>query len=142
GHAPLLFRQERHVQRRYFRLPRDLQTPRRELLLGVGLFWFRARQQPPATCGRERNADLQLWIIFATGAMPRIGPCVIEDVFTARMTLQVHRHDADDVADAVLENQMKRLPTGFGQCAAAGFERTQESVFEERIVRDWCAGTL
>ena len=56
------------------------------------------RQQARTGHRGEWHSDLELGVVIPAGLLVGIGPALIEDVFAARMRLQISRRDPDDLA--------------------------------------------
>ena len=75
-------------------------------------------QEPAAGRRRERHRHLEFGIVAAAGALIGVGPAAIEDVFAARMALEIARRRGDQRAVGRLAStccgcQPVRPPTDF-----------------------------
>src|SRR3546814_2542723 len=70
------------------------------------------RQQPrPRHRGKGRR-DLELWVIGAAGALPRLGPGMVKDIFALAVRLEIGGRRGDQHAVPILDQQRRRLPAG------------------------------
>ena len=137
---PLRFRHEGNVRRGCLAQPAQLHQALSERGFRDRRMRAGGDQQAAAGRRRERHRDLQLRIIAAAGALIGVGPAGIEDVFAARMGLEIARRDADDGAVDRLGDEMLRLPAGACGRRFRYFQRRQESVARERVRRRARAG--
>src|SRR5690606_18667502 len=80
-------------------------------------------QQARAGRGGEGRGDLQLRIVVPAGALPGVGPGVVEHVFALAVALGVGRKRSEQPAATVLEQQRGGGPAGAGADAARVLER-------------------
>src|SRR5262249_40311847 len=131
---PLAFRHEGDVRRRGFAQPGKLDEALGERGLDLVAARSRGGEEPPSGRRRERPGDLQLRVIVAAGALIGLGPAAVEDIFAARMGLEVAGHDAEHMAVLIFRDEMLRLPAGARHGRAGDFERREEVVRYERVV--------
>jgi hypothetical protein len=67
------------------------------------------------------------------GALPRVGPAVVEYIFALAVALEIGRRRGDEVRRLVLDQQRRRSPAGAGADAARILERREECMAEERV---------
>jgi len=84
--------------------------------------------------GRERHGDLELGVISAARALPRVGPAVVEDIFALAMRFQIGGRRGDYVRGAILDQDRRRRPAGAGADAARILQRREERMADERVV--------
>src|SRR5690606_20998193 len=101
--------------------------------IGVGDL---ADKQSRACRWSERHRRLQLRIVRATGALERVGPAVVEDIFALAVTFQIARYCADELACGILEPQMLPKPTCASVRTAAFFKRKKKIIRYEWVIRD------
>ena len=93
----------------------------------------RRRQQARPGHRREGDRDLELGVVAPAGALERIRPAVVEDIFAVGVVLEIHRHGAENGAVPALEDDVARVPAGLRRARAAVFERRQEGVADEGV---------
>ena len=71
-----------------------------------------AHQEPAAGGGRKRHRDLELRVIAAAGAHIGFRPTGVEDVFAARVTLEVARRGGKNGAVDCFDEYVLDLPAG------------------------------
>ena len=84
-------------------------------------------------CRCKGDAHLQFRIIFSPSSMPRVRPCIIEDIFSLRMSFGVHWHDANYFT-LFFNGHVKRLPTCFLASTAAFLKSVEKALLNEGIV--------
>ena len=77
--------------------------------------------------GRERNRNLQLWIIVAAGPFPGVGPAMIEHIFALAMRLEIGGRRSRDAARP-LHQHRKRSPAASFADTARFFQQRQKCV--------------
>src|SRR5438445_9120758 len=92
-----------------------------------------ASEQAGAGNRSERHRDLQLWIIFPTGALPCLGPAVVEHIFALAVGLEIGRRRRNEVSTLVFDQDRRWGPAGPRPDAPRIFQRGKESVAEKRI---------
>ena len=83
--------------------------------------------------GVKGDAHLQFWIVFSPGSMPRVRPCIIENIFSLRVSFGVHWHDANHFTFS-FDRHVKRLPTRFLASTAAFLKSVEKALLNEGIV--------
>ena len=86
------------------------------------------QQQARAGDRSERRGDLQLGIITPTGALPCIGPSVVEDIFALAMALGISGGDRSGMAVRPVDPDRDRLPASTRGGAARSFHDGQEGM--------------
>src|SRR5579863_9412745 len=74
---------------------------------------------------RERHRALQLGIIVAAGALQRVGPGMVENIFALGVAFQIGGQDAHD-RSIFFQRQMGRLPAGARGRRTGRFQRLKE----------------
>ena len=133
GALPLRLRHEGVVQGTDADPLGDLDACGEKLLLHASGTFAVGGQQARAGGGGERDAGLKLRIVLSARPIPGFRPAAVEHVFAPGVRLEVHGRDAEKPV-AVLEHQVKRLPSRLGRSAAARLQGMQETVVEERVV--------
>ena len=77
-----------------------------------------ADQQARAGDRGERHGALQFWIVAAPGALERIRPAVVEDIFALAVRFEIARHRAQQPALRIFQPQVMALPAGAPHGAA------------------------
>ena len=90
-------------------------------------------EQARAGHGRERDGDLELWIILPAGALPRVGPAVVEHIFALAVGLEIGGRRRNQMRRLVLDENRRRSPAGAGADAARILERREKGVADEWI---------
>src|SRR4051812_46024284 len=88
--------EEGDVRRRQLVLHCDRFDRREQLLRTMA-------EQPRPGNRRERDRHLQLGIIIAAGALPRLGPAVVEYIFALAVGLQIGWRRRDQMILAILD---------------------------------------
>ena len=91
-----------------------------------------AEQAAPRN-GRERNCHLELVIIVAPGALPRLRPAMIEDIFALAVGLQIGRGGGGETAVGIVDQDRGRHPAAVPADAVALLEQGEEGAGHERI---------
>src|SRR3546814_14360117 len=90
------------------------------------------RQRPrPRPRGKGRR-DLELWVIGAAGALPRLGPGMVKDIFALAVRLEIGGRRGDQHAVPILDQQRRRLPAG-ARSDAARFRSEERRVGKECV---------
>ena len=94
----------------------------------------RRRQQARPGHRRERDRGLELGVVAPAGALERVRPAVVEDIFAVGVALEVHRHGAEHGAVPALEDDVPGVPAGLRRARAALLECRQKGVADEGVV--------
>src|SRR5580700_8395317 len=91
-------------------------------------------QEPASGRRRERHGDLELWIIAAAGALVGLGPAAVEDIFTARVALDVAGRGGERRAAGGFDDEVLSLPAGPPANRAGLLQCRQEIMRYERVI--------
>src|SRR5208282_5867591 len=130
---PLLLGREGDVERGDAEPPRHLDHAGDERLARAGRGRGVDEQARPGD-RREGDRDLQLGVIAPAGALVRLGPAVIEDIFAVGVALEVHGCRGDEPARLVLHDEVAGQPAGLAAGRAALLEGREEGVADARVV--------
>ncbi len=89
-------------------------------------------QNTRAGDGGEGHRDLELGVIVLAGALPRIGPGVVEHIFALAVPLGIARHHRQRRVVGT-DDQRQRLPAGAGADRSRFLERRQKRMAQKRI---------
>ncbi len=93
----------------------------------------RPHQQPAPARRRERHRDLQLRVIAAAGSLVGFGPAAVEDVFAARVALEVAGRGAKQRAVRVFDQQVLNMPAGTAAHRFRGLQCRKKTVRQKWI---------
>src|SRR6185369_17779604 len=92
-----------------------------------------APEQPRAWHRREGRGDLELGIIFAAGALPGVGPAMIEHIFALAVDLEIGGRCGKEVRSVVLDEDRRGSPASAPTDASRILEGRQKGMADERV---------
>jgi hypothetical protein len=130
------------VQRRNFQLLGQLDAAGDQLGFDFVPLGPGRGQQTTAGGGGERHAALQLRVVVSAGAVPGVGPGVVEYVLALGVAFQIQRYGADHLGvpnsatliGGALQGQVEGLPSGVCGDAAACLQSGEKGVAGKRIL--------
>src|SRR5579872_1155187 len=93
----------------------------------------RSHQQPAAGRRREWHRDLKFWVVAAARALIGLGPAAVENVFAARVALQIAGSGGENAAVTRFDGDVAYMPSGTAADRLRRFERRKKIVREEWI---------